>query len=137
MGSATEATAQAKRKPAVMLSEVRNVTAGYPAVSRADTAAPAAKPAPVENTVAQADAKAAAAAQNAAPTSPRITVDPRAGVILQFLDSKGQVETQSPTFAAVAYLRAGLTRDGYTKVAEAETETAPADTSNISPPITA
>ncbi|MBP7251852.1 MAG: hypothetical protein KBA75_00040 [Alphaproteobacteria bacterium] len=119
-----------------MLSEVRNVTAGYPAVGRADAAAPAAKPSKVENVAVQADAKAAAAAQNAAPTSPLITVDPRAGVILQFLDSKGQVESQSPTFAAVAYLRAGLTRDGYTKDADAEADAAP-DTTTIPSPITA
>ncbi len=118
-----------------MLSEVRNVTAGYPAVGRTDGAAAAAKPTTVENVSAQADAKAAAAAQNAAPTSPRITVDPSAGVILQFLDNKGQVESQSPTFAAVAYLRAGLTRDGYTKSVEADAVAS--ESSNIPAPITA
>lgn len=117
-----------------MLSEVRNVTAGYPAVSRADAAAPAAKPAPAPPSQ---DSKAAEA-QLTAPTSPRITVDPRAGVILQFLDSKGQVESQSPTFAAVAYLRAGLTRDGYTKTDVAADNEAPkSDPTAITTPLTA
>lgn len=120
-----------------MLSEVRNVTAGYPAVSRADAAAPAAKPTSVPASASQ-DSKAATEAQLTAPTSPRITVDPRAGVILQFLDSKGQVESQSPTFAAVAYLRAGLTRDGYTKTDIAsETEAPKPDTAGITTPLTA
>jgi hypothetical protein len=47
--------------------------------------------------------------------SPRIQVDPTAGVILQFLDNRGEVATQSPSFAAVAYLKAGLTREGFGK----------------------
>jgi hypothetical protein len=119
-----------------MLSEVRNVTAGYPAVARGDTAAPAAKPTTAESLSAQ--ARAAAAAQNTAPTSPRITVDPRAGVILQFLDNKGQVESQSPTFAAVAYLRAGLTGDSDAKAPAAEAAAdKPADATTVSTPITA
>jgi hypothetical protein len=58
--------------------------------------------------------------------SPRVTIDPAAGVILQFLDSRGQTTFQSPAVAAVAYLRAGLTSEGYK----------PEDTSGVSVPPT-
>jgi hypothetical protein len=44
--------------------------------------------------------------------SPRIKADPFAGVIVQFLDSNGEVRSQTPSAAAVAYLKAGLTMDG-------------------------
>lgn len=55
--------------------------------------------------------------------SPQITVDPVVGVIIQFLNSTGGVETQSPSFAAEAYMRAGLTADGFSKSdAEAHTQ---------------
>jgi len=47
------------------------------------------------------------------PGSPRIKVDPTVGVILEFIGNSGQVVAQSPSFAAVAYLRAGLTSEGY------------------------
>ncbi len=102
-----------------MLSELKSVTAAYPVTNRADTTPPAAS----TDTASTADSAATKAAQQTELTtapSPRITVDPSAGVILQFLDSKGQIEAQSPSFAAVAYLRAGLTRDGESKTATNE-----------------
>ena len=49
------------------------------------------------------------------PISPRIVVDPLAGVITQFLSTDGQVQSQIPSAAVVAYLRAGLTSNGQTK----------------------
>jgi hypothetical protein len=49
------------------------------------------------------------------PISPRIVVDPLAGVITQFLSATGTVESQIPSAAVVAYLRAGLTASGETK----------------------
>lgn len=50
--------------------------------------------------------------------SPQISVDPVVGVILEFLNASGSVETQSPSFAAEAYLRAGLTAEGFSKAPE-------------------
>ncbi|HUY69300.1 MAG TPA: hypothetical protein VMV79_08375 [Alphaproteobacteria bacterium] len=47
--------------------------------------------------------------------SPHIVVDPLAGVITQFLSSTGQVQSQIPSSAVVAYLRAGLNSDGLAK----------------------
>ena len=47
--------------------------------------------------------------------SPRIVVDPLAGPITQFLNSTGQVQSQIPSSAVVAYLRAGLTSQGLSK----------------------
>lgn len=44
--------------------------------------------------------------------SPRIVIDPTAGVITQYLNSNGDVQSQLPSITAVAYLRAGLTPDG-------------------------
>jgi hypothetical protein len=44
--------------------------------------------------------------------SQRIINDPSAGVILQYLDGKGSVESQLPSTTAVAYRRAGLAADG-------------------------
>ena len=49
------------------------------------------------------------------PISPRLVVDPLAGVITEFLSSNGQVQSQIPSAAVVAYLRAGLTADGQNK----------------------
>ncbi|MDP9127119.1 MAG: hypothetical protein M3N08_02505 [Pseudomonadota bacterium] len=48
--------------------------------------------------------------------SPRIVVDPSAGVIIQFLSSTGSVQSQIPSATIVAYLKAGLTSDGLHKV---------------------
>jgi hypothetical protein len=50
-----------------------------------------------------------------APISPRIVVDPLAGPITEFLTSTGQIQTQIPSAAVVAYLRAGLTSTGLVK----------------------
>jgi hypothetical protein len=47
--------------------------------------------------------------------SPRIVVDPSAGVIIQFLSSTGQLQNQIPSSTVVAYLRAGLTPEGLSK----------------------
>jgi hypothetical protein len=47
--------------------------------------------------------------------SPRIVVDPSAGVIIQFLSSNGQIQNQIPSSTVVAYLRAGLTPEGLQK----------------------
>jgi hypothetical protein len=52
---------------------------------------------------------------NSTPISPRIVVDPLAGVITEFLNTNGQLQSQIPSAAVVAYLRAGLTPDGQTK----------------------
>lgn len=105
-----------------MLSELKNATTNYSSSPRVDTAtiaAPTAEPTPAITT---------ADGQTGNAQSPRIQIDPAAGVILQFLDSKGHVETQSPSFVAVAYLKAGLTRDGTTK---------PEDSTTSTPPVTA
>ena len=48
-----------------------------------------------------------------APISPRIVVDPLAGAITEYLNTSGQVQSQIPSAAVVAYLRAGLTSDGF------------------------
>jgi hypothetical protein len=47
--------------------------------------------------------------------SPRIVVDPLAGVITEFLNSNGQIQSQIPSSAVVAYLRVGLAADGQAK----------------------
>ncbi|HEU0117445.1 MAG TPA: hypothetical protein VFR09_02325 [Alphaproteobacteria bacterium] len=47
--------------------------------------------------------------------SPRIVDDPTAGLLVQYLNSSGQVESQIPSTRVVAYLRAGLTAEGYAK----------------------
>lgn len=50
--------------------------------------------------------------------SPHIIIDPLAGVITQFLNSSGQVQSQIPSSAVVAYLRDGLGPDGRAKPSE-------------------
>ncbi|MEJ0063023.1 MAG: hypothetical protein WDO70_07440 [Alphaproteobacteria bacterium] len=90
-----------------MLGELSNITATSPAISRSDPAASRPAEQSASATPASEDSQAQA--------SPRIQVDPVAGVILQFLDPQGEVETQTPSFAAVAYLRAGLTGEGFRK----------------------
>lgn len=45
----------------------------------------------------------------------RVTYDPFAGVVLEYLNNNGTVQLQLPTAAAVAYLRAGLTAEGLNK----------------------
>lgn len=100
-----------------MLRELSTITQTNPAISRSGGGASAA-PDSVDNTSAAATSPPIESA-----ASPRIQIDPAAGVILQFLDNRGDVATQSPSFAVVAYLKAGLTRDGYGKEAEAEVPT--------------
>lgn len=90
-----------------MVDAVQNISATIPqAVSRNDLAPPPQTAPPV-----------AESESNAPPpqSSPRIQVDPVVGVILEFLSSTGSVVSQSPSFAAEAYLRAGLTSDGFPK----------------------
>lgn len=90
-----------------MLDVLQNVASTYQALSRNDSASyRPATPAPVRTAEAPAEL---------AQASPRIQIDPVVGVILQFLQSSGDVVSQSPSFAAEAYLRAGLTADGFTK----------------------
>ncbi|MGB4101805.1 MAG: hypothetical protein WBK91_07880 [Alphaproteobacteria bacterium] len=88
------------------------------------TAPPAStRPEPVARSSAPQGADAPASGASAPKGSPQITVDPVVGVIIQFLNSSGRVETQSPSFAAEAYMRAGLTADGFSKSdAEAHTQ---------------
>lgn len=44
--------------------------------------------------------------------SPRLVIDPLAGLITQYLNGDGKVESQIPSTAAVAYIRAGLSDKG-------------------------
>jgi|GEM_PF-1213387 hypothetical protein len=63
------------------------------------------------------------------PISPRIVVDPQAGVITEFLNTSGQVESQIPSSTVVAYLRAGLNANGEAKPSTVEpANTKPGDT---------
>ncbi len=64
---------------------------------------------------ASAQVAAQSSSSSNATISPRITVDPSAGVIIQYLGSNGQVQNQIPSETVVAYLKAGLTADGLQK----------------------
>lgn len=89
-----------------MLDAVQNSANSHPPSGRGDVVVR-----PSENR-----APPAVVATNQAPVaSPQINVDPVVGVIVQFLNSSGSVESQSPSFAAEAYLRAGLTAEGFSK----------------------
>ena len=49
----------------------------------------------------------------AAPLNPRLSFDSRAGVVVtQFLNTRGDVQAQTPSNAVLAYLRTGLSADG-------------------------
>lgn len=89
-----------------MVDAVQNIAAPYLASSRLDTAA---------STTAKRAPDAVVAVDQVPVASPRLSIDPVVGVIVQFLNSTGRVESQSPTFAAEAYIRAGLTPDGFGK----------------------
>lgn len=89
-----------------MVDAVHNIAAPYPASSRVDTAA---------STTLKRAPDAVVAVDQVPVASPRLSIDPVVGVIVQFLNSNGSVESQSPTFAAEAYIRAGLTPDGFSK----------------------
>jgi len=85
-------------------------------VSGAATTQPAVLPvtaSPVSNAATTA-AAAPLTPQVPQPTQ-RVLFDPQAGLINQYLNSKGGIETQIPSSVVVAYLRAGLTADGLTK----------------------
>lgn len=45
--------------------------------------------------------------------SPRVIVDPVVGLIDQYLDGNGKVTNQFPSAVVVAYLKSGLTQDGF------------------------
>ncbi len=71
--------------------------------------------APVATALPANDSSTIKAAPQVASISPRIIVDPIAGAITEFLNGSGQVQSQVPSAAAVAYLRVGLTADGQPK----------------------
>jgi hypothetical protein len=87
----------------------------------------------INNNFSQIDTSPQPATDNSNPgISPRIVVDPLAGVITQFLSQTGQVESQIPSTTVVAYLRAGLEADGQSKniaAPHADHKTASGDTS--------
>jgi hypothetical protein len=97
-----------------MLRELSTITQTNPALSRSGGVVPS-TPSTTDQPI---SATPSTTPDNVA--SPRIKLDPAAGVILQFLDNRGDVVTQSPSFAAVAYLRAGLTREGFPQEPETE-----------------
>jgi hypothetical protein len=71
-------------------------------------------------TTGNSNSSAAANTKSLVPTadpgvSPRLVSDPVAGLIIQYLNSSGGIESQIPSSAVVAYLRAGLTADGFGK----------------------
>jgi len=83
-------------------------------VGAAVTQAATAPVAPAANTAVSTAAAASSASQVVSPNQ-RIVFDPEAGLINQYLDSKGSIESQVPSTVAVAYLRAGLTAAGLPK----------------------
>jgi hypothetical protein len=97
-----------------MTTEIKNVISTAYTPSNVATAA---KPRP-ETNVAVSESSGGSKNNDVGVTSPRLRIDPNAGVIIQFLDNKGDVAVQTPSFAAVAYLKAGLTSDGYGKAVE-------------------
>ena len=57
-----------------------------------------------------------AASTSATPISPRLRYDAVSGVVItEFLDHSGAVQAQAPSSAVMAYLRAGLSKDGLDK----------------------
>ena len=93
-------------EPNIMVDTIQQVSKPYPASSRLAVAEPpTVKSAP----------DAVTPADQVPSVSPRLNVDPVIGLIVQFLSSSGSVESQSPTFAAEAYIRAGLSPDGFSK----------------------
>ena len=68
------------------------------------------------STTAPTAAVAAAVATGLPVSSPITSVDAASGAIItQFLSSSGDLQLQTPSAAAVAYLRAGLTKSGESK----------------------
>lgn len=71
--------------------------------------------APAADTAAQ--DTAANVAQAAAPISPHLTFDAISGaMITEFIGSNGEIHSQVPSTAALAYLRAGLNAQGQPEV---------------------
>lgn len=83
------------------------------------------KPATVERASAPASADVAFSVRgDKSNFSQRFVVDPQAGMITEYLTSKGDVRAQIPSSIVVAYLRAGLTADGLSREqAEAQAHT--------------
>lgn len=64
------------------------------------------------------------AAPDVAPINPRLRYDAVSGVVItEFLDQTGGIQAQSPSTAVLAYLRAGLSKDGLNR-ADDETQVA-------------
>jgi hypothetical protein len=82
-------------------------------------------------TYVQATQAASSSANSTAPISPRIVVDPLAGVITQFLTSTGGIEAQIPSQAVVAYLRAGLEADGTSRPSDVPQKKPTSDTTGL------
>jgi hypothetical protein len=83
---------------------------------------PVSAPAPVASSSGKtesAPAKATETAkvqQAATPINPRLRYDAVSGVVItEFLDQAGSIQAQTPSSAVVAYLRAGLSKDGMTR----------------------
>lgn len=82
---------------------------------------PVSAPTPVASTsgkteTAPAKADTAKAQQAATPINPRLRYDAVSGVVItEFLDQAGSVQAQAPSSAVMAYLRAGLSKDGLTR----------------------
>lgn len=80
-------------------------------VSTPAAASPA--PAKVQTKSEAAVTASPAASQTVTPISPRLRYDAVSGVVItEFLDQAGGIQAQSPSTAVVAYLRAGLGKDG-------------------------
>ncbi len=89
-----------------MVDALQNIKATHSVIGHGDTAA--SQPAPRAPTTGSSQ-------QPEYQASPRLELDPVVGVIVQFLGTSGTVESQTPSFAAAAYLRAGLAADGFRK----------------------
>jgi len=97
------------------MTSVTNITAAASPSPFSGTQAQSA-PAPAIKT----PAITAAPSSNDTSISPRIVDDPLAGQIIQVLNGTGQVQSQYPSATAVAYLRAGLTSQGFSKPQETD-----------------
>lgn len=73
---------------------------------------------PVANVTATATSSTQASSTSSATTgsfSSKLIVDPLAGVITEFLDGQGNIRNEIPSTTVIAYLKAGLTAQGYSK----------------------
>lgn len=96
------------------VNSVMNVAGDAAALrATADTKAAAAS-----TTAPQQQAETALKKADVAPISPRLRADFLSGTIItEFVGDNGQITQQSPTTAALAYLRVGLDANGQHKVA--------------------